>query len=379
MSLKKWIITLCIVVIIAIAGYVVAPQSQHPQKQSVVRIGVLVPLTGKFANYGEDIRNALELAKRDFKSKRGISLELIYEDSAADPKAAIPAAMKLIEIDKVAFIIGGPGSSANLAVAPLFEKNKIPFFSVSNAPKLNNAGEYIFKMLSDIYPENEVMLKELLSQNKKHIALLYDSSSDTQTLGKDYVSKNIEGVGGSILIAEGYNSKTTTDFKSSLTKIKELNPDALYLLSVDKDAGIIVRQARELGISFPLVGWSSLNSSEFFHGAGSSAENTLITDLPFSCSDQDQEKATSYCVEYKNAYNGRDPALFGARAYDALLITASLWTEKSKGNMSDFLRLLPEIDAYRGISGVLDIDKEGNVHDSVFVLRVVKNGSFIKK
>src|SRR3989344_2370493 len=110
---KQLIWTIVVVAIIAISVWFAFDK---PQNTSTVKMGALLPLSGKFANLGEDIRNGLELAKNEIKVAKGMNFEIVYEDSAADPKVALPAAQKLITVDKVPFVFGGPGSSGNLAV-----------------------------------------------------------------------------------------------------------------------------------------------------------------------------------------------------------------------------------------------------------------------
>src|SRR3989338_1342421 len=114
-----------------------------------IKIGALLPLTGTFAQLGEDVKNGLEIAREEIKTRYGIAFDIVYEDSSADPKVSVLAASKLINIDKIGVVVGGPGSSANLAAVPIFEKNKTIFIAISATPKLNEAGEYIFKVHPD--------------------------------------------------------------------------------------------------------------------------------------------------------------------------------------------------------------------------------------
>ncbi|MEK7648310.1 MAG: ABC transporter substrate-binding protein [Patescibacteria group bacterium] len=380
MNSKKWMGISIIILAILALGYTVIIQRKSISASKTLRVGVLIPLTGKFANYGEDIKNALELGKRSLQNTQGISIELVYEDSAADPKTAVPAAVKLIEVEKAAFVIGGPGSSANLAAAPLFEKHHIPFLPVSNAPRLENAGIYIFKMLSSIYPELDIALPELQSERIQRISIIYDSASDTLTLGKDYLTKILVQAGGTVAISEGYDSKSTIDFRSTLTKIKGSSSDAVYLFSADKDGGSIIRQARELGLSIPFYGWGAQNTAEFFNAAGNFSEGMTITDVPFSCEDTKAERTIRYCSEYKNTYNNRIPLMFGARAYDTLVLSAERYAQGTPDDkVRQFIENMTRIRNYQGISGTVDIDKNGNAEDKVFVIRVAKNGAFVQK
>ncbi len=384
MLYKKWLGVLAIVISIVIVAYVIVDQVQYSKKQSVVRVGVLVPLTGKFANYGEDIKNALELAQKDIKTKQGLDMEFFYEDSGADPKTAVPAAMKLMQVNKVSLVIGGPGSTANFAVAPLFEKERIFFMPISHAPKLVDAGNYIFKMMPEFYTEIDSMTEEIISQGKKRIAVMYDSSSDSQIDNRIYFEKIFTKRGGTIVLSEGFDSKTTTDYRASLAKIKEKNPEGLYIFAVDKDAGLLVRQAREMQIESQFYGLSALNSEEFFRAAGDAGERMIITDSFFTCEQQENQEIIDYCKKYQNSYNGRHPLYFGSRAYDALTIVSGLIKKSSlhidtQEGKDVLMQQLLTVSRYNGVSGNMSIDEKGNALDNTYVMRVARDKKFIKK
>src|SRR3989344_3148529 len=232
--MKKW--PLILLLIFALASIWVFGQRMSKKQPGVLgivtpqnfKIGALLPLTGKFAFYGEDMRNALELSKEEISQVYNVSLDIVYEDSAAEAKLASTAVKKLTEIDRVPIIIGGPGSTANLAVAPMMESSKTLFLPVSANPKLNAAGEYIFKLHPDYDGEITRMSRFLYEKRFRRAAVLYDSSSDTQTFAKDFFRKEFGKSGGQVVAVEGSDSQVASDFRSQLAKIKQTQPDALY-------------------------------------------------------------------------------------------------------------------------------------------------------
>lgn len=359
-------------------------QSQQPKKPSQtlgesteiqqIKIGALLPLTGSFSNLGEDIRNAIELGREDLKRRFNLDIEVVYEDSAADPKVAVPAAVKLIELDRVPIILGGPGSSGNLAAAPLMQKSQTLFLPISSTPKLNEAGDYIFKLHPDIEHEARLMANYIHTLNLKTACMVYDLASDTQTIAQQVFAAEFASLGGKVFLSQGYDSKTTTDFRTILTKFKDTECKALYFYAVEKVAGNIVKQAREIGLTQPLFGWSAYNSDEFFRLAGKYAEGVIITDQPFSCSGNLEMR--HYCFEYANKYPGRTPLQYGARIYDAmdilarLLIQHSLDKEKIKYGLFN-------IANYEGASGHLKFDAKGKVREVNLVFRIAKDGKFV--
>ncbi|MEK7067560.1 MAG: ABC transporter substrate-binding protein, partial [Patescibacteria group bacterium] len=331
-------------------------------------------LSGKFAFYGEDMRNALELAREELLKIYKLSLEIVYEDSAAEAKLASAAAKKLIEIDRVPIIIGGPGSTANLAVAPLMESTQTLFLPVSANPKLNEAGEYIFKLHPDYDGEITRMSRYLYERGFRKPAVLYDSSSDTQIFAKDFFSREFSRLGGEVAATEGSDSQVVSDFRSQLIKLKQAKPDALYFFLIEKVAGQAVRQAREMGLSQPIFGTTAFASPEFFTTAGKVAEGVMITDQPFAC--QGKLLMRDYCARYKQKFPGRQPTQYGAHAFDAAQIIIKIARE-ADFDKEKIRQGLLAVKGYHGVSGEFSFDAEGNIRDKDFVFRVVKDGKFV--
>ena len=338
------------------------------------KIGVLIPLTGKFGFYGEDMRNAMELAKGEILKVNNVSLEIIYEDSAADAKMASAAAKKLIEIDKVSIIIGGPGSTANLVIAPLMENSKTLFLPVSANPKLNEAGEYIFKLHPDYDGEIIRMSRYIYEKGFHRAAVLYDSSSDTQTFAKDFFIKEFGRLGGEVVATEGSDSQVVSDFRSQLTKLKQARPEALYFFLVEKVAGQAVKQARETALSQPIFGTTAFASPEFLTIAGQGAEGVIITDQPFSC--EAKLVMRDYCARYKQKFSEYQPTQYGAHAYDAAKLIALLALQADFDKEKIRAELL-KVKGYYGVSGDFTFDAQGNIRDKDFVFRIVKDDKFI--
>lgn len=365
-----------VVVVVALIGGVWLMTKEIKPTDQKIKIGALLPLTGKFANLGEDIKNGLELARKDSKEDKGIDFEIVYEDSAADPKTALPAAQKLITVDQVPFVYGGPGSSGNVAVAPIFEQNKVIFTAISSTPKLNEAGDYIFKVQPDINGEVRRSAQRMFAEGFRKVGLIYDSASDTNVTGRDAFVKIFEELGGKVVAVEGYDSKTVTDFRTILTKLKGKKPDALFFLAIEKVAGTAVKQAREIGLTEQIYGWSPFESEEFFKVAGAFADGVVITGMPFSCEGTVLMK--QYCQRYAATYSGRIPLQYSAHAYDVFSILADTVKANEKGLFDpDEIRVALTAHEYVGVSGDLGFDADGNIRDKDFVFRVAKDGRFV--
>ena len=128
------------------------------QNNNIVKIGVIIPLTGEYADYGKNIQYALTIAKDEIsKEKNKYHYELLYEDDQADPKMAVSAIKKLISVNHVKFIIGGFTSSSSVAIYPIAEENKVILFSPSSStPKLSTNTPYFFRN----WPSDEIQAKK---------------------------------------------------------------------------------------------------------------------------------------------------------------------------------------------------------------------------
>ncbi|OHB24513.1 MAG: hypothetical protein A2542_00715 [Parcubacteria group bacterium RIFOXYD2_FULL_52_8] len=367
-------IVVAVVVIILVGMAISAIQKKEVISGQPLRVGVLLPLTGKFSNLGEDLKNALLMASSDI-NKNGQKVQLTFEDSAADPKVAVLGAAKLLDANSVQLIIGGTGSSANLAVAPIMEMRKTPFFPLSATSKLNSAGTYTRKLLPDMDGEASKIAAYAFAQGARKVAILYDTSSDTHVIGKDVFSTVFSGLGGTITLVQGYDSKTTADFRSVLTRVKDVGPDAIYALAIEKVGGPLVKQARELGLTQPLYGFSALESDEFFNGSGLAAEGVVITAQPFSC--DGAVAMQKYCLAFKASYPGRQPLLYGAVGYD-LLFALALASEKYSPDFSKIIDEYKNNPSVYNLNGTPQLDAHGNVRTVDFTMRIVRDAKFVE-
>lgn len=369
--------TVVVLLLIALGGWWYA--GSRVSESPAIQIGALIPITGKLASYGEDMQNALLLAEEEGKNGKTI-LRVIFEDSGADPKTSLSGSRKLVDIDRMPLVVGGPGSSAALAVAPVFQEKKIIFIPTSNTSKLNTAGDYIFKANPDVDFEAKGMVAYAREKGFRNVAILYDSANDTTTTGATVFREQFTKSGESVVFFEGMDSKITTDFRTQLTVLKKLKPDAIYVVINGKQTGTAIRQARELGLSVPFLGWSSHNDPELFTSAGGNAEGVVITDQPFSC--EGTQVMRDYCAKYRARFSGRTPTSYGVTAYDVFRIISDVLSKNRSSAFGDTeKRLIQEAftgKTYEGVSGTLAFDAEGNIRDKDFVFRVAKDGKFVE-
>lgn len=367
--MKKFILALVLIVVIVLASSVA--KNEGSKSQNVIKIGALLPLTGKISSFGEDVKNGLEIAKKELESE-GISIEIIYEDSAGDPKIALPTFQKLINVDGVDVVIGGPGSTANLVVAPVAEEKEVAFVVLSSSNGVANAGEYTFKFIPDIKDEVRLIAQRLQSEEVKSVTVLYDLSSDSNVTAKDTFVEIFGSIEGNKVFDEGFDGNSTADFRGVVSKVKSENPEAVYVLAVDKISALVISQMRELNLEQQVYSWSGVENQTFIDNAGENAEGTIVTGLPYSCfGNEGQEE---FCENYKKSFDGRESGYYGASAYALLKIIAK---SADKEDFKDsVMRSLTSSD-HDTLLGNFSFDELGNIFGVEFILREVKDGQFV--
>ncbi len=291
-----------------------------------IKVGVLLPLTGSQAKFGEIEKRSFEMAAEEINAKGGVNgsmIELIFEDDTGKPDVGRSAVEKLISRDKVPVITGGYSSSVTAAAAPVAQQFKVPFvICTGSADDITEKGyEYVFRVNppASEYPKAvESFLKEV-AKDVKNVALLYENSSFGQSSSKSFEADAKEA-GLNIVVKEGYQAGAI-DFKPILTKVKAANPDMIYMVSYVMDASLLMRQSKELGINPKMFvgGGAGFTLPEFAKSAGDASEHVYsatlwVETLPFP-------GAKEYFDKFKKKY-GSETEYHGAEAYATMYVVA---------------------------------------------------------
>lgn len=296
-----------------------------------IKIGANLELTGGQASFGDSALKGAKLAVQEINAAGGVlgkKLELVEADNASKSEEATRAAQKLITTDKVVAMIGATTSTNTLGIVPVAQEKGIPVVSSSATnPKVTvdertgKVNEWVFRA-SFIDPfQGQVMANFAKDTLKAKTAVIYtDTSSDyskgLQTFFEETFTKN----GGTILGKESYQQKDS-DFKAVLTRIKEANPDVIYLPGYYEEVGKILKQAREMGITAPFMGGDGWDSPQLAEIAGAKAlENTYMSNH-YSPEDTAPE-VKSFVDAFKAANGGLVPDGMAALGYDAVKLVA---------------------------------------------------------
>lgn len=367
---KAWIGVAAVALVVAIV--VLLLNIIWHRQADTIAIGAVLPLSGESAQYGKWIREGLELGKEEINAKGGVkgkSLVIVYEDDAATPKDAANAMQKLVRINKVPVVFGSWASSCVLAQAPIAEQSHTVLIGEAISPKIRYAGDYVFR----IQPDARFYLRQLVpfvysKLNIRTVSILY-VNNDFGIDQANVFTKEFSKLGGKVLYSEGYN-QNVTDFRTQLLKIKESAPEAVFVPGY-AELGIILKQARELGLSQRFLGSVPSENPDVLETAGDAAEGLIYPSHfdPDSRNNLVQRYQKAYKIRYRRSSEG-----FAALAYDGIRIIAHVINEvgESPEEIKDGLY---NIHDFPGVTGKTTFDDHGDVVKPI-VIKVVRNGQF---
>jgi len=368
-----------IVAIIVIAG-IWYGVSRKPAEKEVIKVGVIAPLSGQAASYGEYVIKSLKLSIEDFnRQSEGFDFEAIYEDGMCDPKEAVTAINKLISVDNVNYVIGGFCSGETLAIAPIAEENKIILLSPgSGSPDITDAGDYVFRnFVSDDFTA-KALAKIAIEQDDKKIALITENTDYPQTLKKSFI-ESYTSKEGEILLDETF-TEDSLDFRTIITKAKNQNAEnILIVVQSYKNASQLLKQMKELDYSPKIYTTESVISDEALNfydvGYKDILEGTIFSHPKF---DENLPKASALLAKYKERYGtteGPVPPLYLATYYDSSFLLGE--AIKNAGNDPTKVKeYFYTIQGWDGAVGDFSFDKNGDAVMDVEV-KTISNGKII--
>ena len=226
------ILTWIIVLIVIVAGFFVLSKKSVPTSTGPFKVGVILPLTGDAASYGEVMRNIYQLAIKEVNDAGGVNgnkIELIIEDGKCDGTGGASAAQKLVNVDKVKVILGGFCSSESLAAVPIVESAKVALFSSgSSNPGLTGKSRFFARNFPGDSAQGKVLANIAKSQGAKSIYILVEQTDYAKGIA-DALKSSFTNLGGTVVTEEF--ASDVTDLRQLVTKAKAANPD-IFMMSV---------------------------------------------------------------------------------------------------------------------------------------------------
>jgi branched-chain amino acid transport system substrate-binding protein len=341
------------------------------------KVGVMLPLTGALAEIGHNSKDGILLAldKANKANKyQGKYFEVLLEDTKTSPKEAVNAFNKLINVDKVKFVVGPISSGETLAIAPLAEKNNIILISPgASSPKITEAGEYIFRTWHSTSDEGKYFADYLYNTLRiSNLGILVINNEYGLGL-LDEFEKSFKQTGGSISFQESFN-QGQSDFRPILSKIKphEKEVNGIYIIGYHNETGLLLKQARELKLNTRFFCSDGNQDPKLLEIAGSSAEGLIYPHAKRP--DIVLREVRDFQDEYKGKF-GKEYGTTSDTAYDAfnLLVLGIMNKGYNPSLVKDFLT---NVKDYSGASGKISIDKYGDIHKE-FEIKTIKDGNFV--
>ncbi len=353
-----------------------------PSSDEIV-IGAVFPMTGAIATYGQESVNGIKMAldKINAEGKLSKKIRLIVEDNKGEPVDSSNAVRKLINIDNVHAIIGSVASSNTLAGAPIAQENQVPMMTpASTNEKVTETGDFISRTCFTDNFQGVVMAKfakETLGKSKAIIII--DNSSDySKGLAKVF-SEEFVKMGGEILgsVDEYTYTQKDTDFRSLLRKVKRINPDVIFLPGYYTEVGLMLKQARQLGINVPFLGGDGWDSPKLQELAGPEAIKGNYISSHFSADDKDPS-VQKFVQEYEANFKQK-PGAMAALGYDGMLVMADALSRAGELSRENIKKAITATANFTGITGNITIDANRNAKKSAVVLETTPTGMVFKQ
>ncbi|WP_075983278.1 ABC transporter substrate-binding protein [Bacillus massilinigeriensis] len=343
-----------------------------------IKIGANLELSGQVASYGSSIDQGLELAIEEI-NKEGIDgkkIELVKVDNKSDAAEATNGAIKLTSQDKVAAIIGAATSTNTLAQVQIAEDSKIPLITPTGTnPDITNKDgavkDFVFRTCF-IDPFQGEVAANFASNDLKSTkaAIFIDSSSDyAKGLAKSF-KEVYEKNGGKVVAEEAYVAKDT-DFNSTLTNIKAAKPDFVFVPGYYEEVGLIVKQARALGLDVPFMGGDGWDSPKLVELAGGAALNNTFITNHYSSGNKEDQKVQEFVKAFEAKYDGKTPDAFNALGYDTAYFLADAIKRAGSADPKKIQKALAETKALTLVSGNFTLDEKHNPVKSATILEFV--------
>lgn len=357
-------------------------------KESTIRVGVVAELTGDIPAVGASCRNAAEMAVQEVNAVGGLEIagkkyriELFVEDDSGKAEQSVAAVQKLITRQQVVAIIG-PNASRNaipaseiaegaktVLISPWSTNPKTTLDANSGAPK-----KYVFRAAFIDPFQGRVVARFAMDNLKaKRAAVLYDVASDYNKGIAEFFKETFVAGGGEIVAFETYTTGDK-DFSAQLTKIKDANPETIFLPNYYSEVPLQIQQAKRLGINVPFVGSDSWGSAELIKLCADDCDGYYFT--THYAADNATAVAKGFIEAFKTKYAGT-PDDVAALTYDSFGLLWQALKNAGKVDRQAVRDALANIPDYEGVTGKMRfMEGSGDPIKSAVVLQI-KDGRFV--
>lgn len=372
------VLSLCMVI-----GMLTACSKPSGDDKNVIKIGVFEPLTGENGGGGFQEVLGMRYANKVYPTVdingKTYNLQLVEVDNKSDKTEAVSAAQSLIS-SGVKVVLGSYGSGVSIAAGDFFEEAKIPAIGAScTNPQVTLDNDYYFRVCFLDPFQGTVMANYASQSGAKTAAIITQLGDDYSSgLGSFFKTAFTKLAGDSSIVDEEQFQTNQTDFKAILTNIKAVNPDVIFAPSSIATAPLIIKQARELGITAKIMAGDTWENSTIIENAGKDAEGIVLSTF-FDDADPATAEAKSFVTGFKeylkeNKQSEIIPAV-SALGYDAYLAALNA-IKAAQSTDSTAIRDALQNVQFDGVTGSISFDANGDAKKNMAFIKTVENGEF---
>jgi branched-chain amino acid transport system substrate-binding protein len=346
------------------------------RQSNTIRIAVVGPMTGDQSKQGTDLKNGVELVVAEWNEKGGVlgkKIELRIGDDQHDPKQAVSIANKLVN-SRVVGVVGHWNSSSSIPASEVYHRANIPMITpASTNPQVTDRGySNVFRVCGRDDQQGRVAAEFVVTRLKaKRVAVLHDKTTYGQGLADEF-KKSLTSIGGKgvEIVYYGGIAQGDKDFRGVLTTVASKKPEVYFFGGIYPEGGLLVQQAKEVGLNAPMVSGDGVIDPVFIQIAGSAAEGTYLT---FSPDTTRLPTARELLKRYRARYG--EPGPYSFYAYDAAQVL--LRGIQSAGTTDGFgISQAIHTMSYEGITGRIQFDAKGDLLTTQYVVWITRNGGF---
>ncbi len=346
-----------------------------------IKIGEYGSLTGKEASFGQSSHKGIVLAIEELNAAGGAlgkQLELLVEDNQTRPGESATAAKKLIAREKVVALLGEVASGRSLEAAPVAQAAKIPMIApAATNPKVTETGDYVFRVCFIDPFQGTVMAKFAQDDLKVTKVAILSSVSNAYSVGLAKFFRETFTAGGGTIVAENNFAEGDKDFRAQLTSVRAAGAEAVFVPSYYTEAALIVRQARDLGITLPFFGGDGWEAPQLLQIGGDALEGCYYS-THFSPENADPA-VQDFVKKFKARWNDETPDAFAALGYDAAYVLVDAIKRAGTTDGPALRDAIAATKNFAGVTGVTNINEQRDASKPAAIL-AIKGGklSFLK-
>ncbi len=336
-----------------------------------VRIGFFMSITGRDASFGEASLQGATLAVDQLNAEGGVlgrTIELVVEDDRSLDGEAATAAKKLISRDRVVALVGECASARTLEAAPIAQASRIPLVTpASTSARVTATGDEVFRVCFVDSFQGRVMATFARRRlGLARAALLVDATAPYSVGLAEYFSRTFEALGGAVVLRQSY-AGAATDFRAQLTAIRAAAPDAIFLPGYYVAAGLVARQARDLGLRATLLGGDGFEAPQLMAIGGDALEGACYS-THFSAESADPE-TRRFVAAFRLRF-GTVPNGLSALTYDAVRLVADAISRAGTTEREALRRALAATRGFRGATGSLTMNARRDAEKAAAIITI---------